>query len=328
MLSSISANSRIKSLKWALFSNFNDDHLLSPILGTIPRLNCLTIDASDSDWNNLDSSLTSALLHLMSLPTINHIDLSNIINFPPSCFTLSVNLHRLDILWLNSLDGNDFSDGNNSPKIIVLSEMLPRIHEFRSLHSFLSTDLLHAKLQDGRPAFNFMDLRRFSMSLTFPEDERDIRYLLQNAKLLEELHLFVGPDWSLVDLHDILSPSAGFLKVLGLTVSLDSVDLELCEELEAMAGHNMLEAVSFEVEVGVDETEDDIGPIIQNVLKELVRPGWSALRQVSIKLIVTWCWNSEELSEALQFLPDKYLSDLLKLESVVFNYSVCVDQNN
>ena len=71
--------------------NNDDDHLLSPIilskfLPTISRLNCLAITASDSefDWNTLDFFLTSALLYLMHLPTINHIDLSDIQNFPLS----------------------------------------------------------------------------------------------------------------------------------------------------------------------------------------------------------------------------------------------------
>ena len=41
--------------------------------------------------------LTSALLHLMHLPTINHIDLSYIYNFPLSSLVPSVNLLRLDI---------------------------------------------------------------------------------------------------------------------------------------------------------------------------------------------------------------------------------------
>ena len=49
----------------------DDDHLLSPILSnflpTTSRLNCLEINASDWDWNTLDSSLTSAFLHLISL---------------------------------------------------------------------------------------------------------------------------------------------------------------------------------------------------------------------------------------------------------------------
>ena len=47
----------------------NTDHLLSPVLPnllrTIPCLNCLTINALKLDWNILDSSLTSAFLHLM-----------------------------------------------------------------------------------------------------------------------------------------------------------------------------------------------------------------------------------------------------------------------
>jgi hypothetical protein len=56
----------------------NNDHRLSPILRTIPHLNCLTINGSGLNWNELDSSLTSAFIHLMHLPTtINHIDLSH-----------------------------------------------------------------------------------------------------------------------------------------------------------------------------------------------------------------------------------------------------------
>jgi hypothetical protein len=62
--------------------NDDDDHLLSPILRTIPRLNCLTITASHLDWNSLYSSL--AFLHLMNLPTVNQIGLSSINNFPLS----------------------------------------------------------------------------------------------------------------------------------------------------------------------------------------------------------------------------------------------------
>ena len=86
----------------------NDDHLLSPILSnfhpTISRLNCLVIDASFLAWNTLDSSLTSAFVHLMSLPTINHIDLSRIGYFPLSSLTSSVNLLRLDISYLRLFD--------------------------------------------------------------------------------------------------------------------------------------------------------------------------------------------------------------------------------
>jgi hypothetical protein len=295
----------------------NDDHLLSSILPTFSRLNCLTIDASRSDWNTLDSTLTSAFLHLMHLPTINHIDLSSIQGFPLSSLTASVNLHRLDMLDMRKL----FQlDGDRSPEIVVLSEMLPKIREFRSSRSTeLTKKLIRAQRQDGQPAFNFIDLRRVSMSITFVDDEPNIRYLLENAKLLEELQLSVVSYWSLVGLHDILST----LKVLDLTVfSVSSVSLWFREELEAMAGCNMLEALSLKICVNDRHTEDVIGSIIQEVGKVLVKPGWSTLRQVHFKVSVSgYTENGRKLFKALHSLPDKYLSHLPKLD-IAFHYSV------
>ena len=311
----------------------NDDDLLSPtlpnFLRTICRLNCLTIIGSKANWNTLDSSLTSAFLHLLHLPTINHIDLSFIQNFPLSSLTPSVNVHRLDIFYLSRFDPLE-EDG--SPEFVVQSEMLPKIREFRTSDSSLLTrKLLHAKTQDGHPAFNLTGLRQLAISLNFLEDEQNIQYLLQNAKLLEKLDLSMGLDRSFVGL---LSPIARTsLKFLDLTVSLcDETTLQplagLCEELETMAGHNMLEVLSLEVLVDGHETENFVGSIIQHVEKVLVKPGWPALRQVSFKVSIACCLVSREasaeLSKALQSLPDKYLSHLSKLESVAFSYSAYV----
>ena len=323
-------------------TNFdNDDHVLSPILPnllrTIPRLNCLKITASRVlIWNLLDSSLKSAFLHLMHLPTTNHIDLSYIHNFTLSILTPSVNLHRLDLSYMECEDDDDTPEIDQSEMMMMV---IPKIREFHiSECSLLTTRLLRSKRQDGRSAFDFTDLRRLSISFSHVEDERNLRYFLQNAKLLEKLHLSVGVGRTrrLAELHDIflLSPSASrTLKVLDLTVPLvcgDFVSLPLaglCEELEAMTGHNMLEALSFEIRVDGHETEDYIGSIIQRVEKELVKPGWSALRQVSFKVLIACCLVSKEniakLFQALQYLPDKYLSYLSKLDSVAFNYSVC-----
>jgi len=267
------------------------------------------------DWNTLDPSLTSAFLYLMNLPTINRIDLSYIQDFPLSSFTPSVNLRRLDISDLRRLDR---PEENGSPEIVIQSEMTPKIREFHSSNSaLLTTKLLHAKKQDGQLAFNFMDLRRLSICL---EDERNVRYLLQNAKFLEKLHLSVGR--SLVRLNDILSPIASTLKILDLALYLPLAGV--CEDLEAMAGHNILEALSFEVDVGGYVTEDPIGSEVQRLEKVLVRPGWSALRQISVKVVFVCRDDSPELKlykALLQSLPDKYLSHLSKLESVAFNYS-------
>jgi hypothetical protein len=296
--------------------------ILPNLLRTIPRLNFLTIKAY-RDWNTLDSSLKSALLHLMHLPTVNRIHLLSIQNFPLSSLAPSVNLLQLVILHMscsNPLEG--------SPEIVV--EMMPKIREFYTTGStLLTTKLLHAKRQDGQQAFHFMDLTRLRISLQGSEDERNIRHLLQNAKLLENLHLSLNHGRSLVGL---LSPIAPTLKVLHLSVSLfhkmSSTFLGgLCEELEALVGHNKLEALSFGIFVLSLETEDFIGCLLQKVEKVLVKSGWSALRDVSIEVTLAPFGNPNvgrraKLFKALQSLPNGYLSHLSKLESVTFNYSV------
>ena len=311
----------------------DDDRLLSPILAnhlrTISRLNCLTIIGSKMGWNTPDS-LTSALLYLMHLPTINYVGLSFIRNFPLSSLTPLVNLLRLDIFYLFRFIDDEVDE--DPSEFVVLSELMPKIRVFNTSDSaVLTRKLLHAKRQDGQPAFPFMGLRQVSMSFHQSEDEQNIRYLLQNAKLLEKLHLSIDLGWSLVGLRDILSPSARTLKVLDFKVPLyyNSVTLPLaglCEELEAMAGHNVLEALSFIVGVDGDESENFVGSIIQNVEKVLLKPGWPALRQVSFEISIACCLSSRnvELLEALQSLPDKYMSHLSKLESVAFSFSAFV----
>ena len=219
------------------------------------------------------------------LPTINHIDLSNIFSFPVSSLTSCVNLHRLDIFYTNGPLEN-----------IVQLEMTPKIREFNSFLSTefkLTTKLLRAKGQDGQPAFNFMDLRRLSIAFDPSDSEEDsLRYLLRSTKSLERLRLSVRQ--SLMGLNDIiLSSNASTLEVLDLMMEvllnvhhLSQPLAGLCEVLEAMAGRYKLETLSFEVVV-VDnrETVDFIGPILQKVENILVKPGWSVSLQVVIGFI-------------------------------------------
>ena len=217
-------------------------------LRSIPHLNCLIITSSPRssnvpDWKKLDPSLTSALLRLMHLPPIDHIEISYIQKFPLSSLIPCVNLLRLDILYL----GHDCDSFETVP-----SEVMPKLREFRTTgSSLLAMKLLHAKLQDGRPAFNLMNLRRLSLFPEVFEDKSSIQYLLQRAKLLEELRLPDELGQGTVGLHDNLSPTACTLKVLHLTMPFPpygrvSPPTRLREELEAMAGHNVLEDLTFE----------------------------------------------------------------------------------
>ena len=137
------------------------------------------------EWSELNCSLTSVFLHLMHLPTVNHIDLSLITNFPLSSFTPCVNLHRLDILHVYPYDPT-----REGSLLFVQSGMMPKLREFHIQSSdHMAKQMLSAKGQDGRPAFNFKDL--IGLTIHFKRDDRNIRYVLQNAKSLEKLHLNV-----------------------------------------------------------------------------------------------------------------------------------------
>ena len=81
----------------------------------------------------------------------------------------------------------------------------------------------------------------------------------------ENFHLSVKLDgvYLVVGLHDILSPIARTLKVLSLSGRLRLAGL--CEELEAMVGHYVLEALSIRFFVEDNDTEDSIGSTIRKV---------------------------------------------------------------
>ena len=196
----------------------NDDYLLSPILPDFFR----TIPKSSQLPHN--HRLKVGLKNAGLFPDISIPSPHPLIN-PLSSLTPSVNLVRLDISHLSSVNRLE-EDG--FPGFVVQSEMIPKIREFHTSESpMLTTKSLHAKRQDGRPAFNTTDLRRLSIPFICSEDERNIRYLLENAKLLEKLHLSVGLGKSLAELHDNLFTSARTLKVLDLTLSLHYVSVPL-----------------------------------------------------------------------------------------------------
>ena len=127
-------------------------------------------------------------------------------------------------------------------------------------------------MQNGQPAFDLINLKRLSITFTEFEDERNIRYLLQNAKFLQQLRLSANRTRSVVGVLSE-SLSARTLKILDIVFLLFSDPLlsGLCKELEAMAGHNVLEALSFEV-----RDADGLGTKLQEL--ENVRSNLGGLR--------------------------------------------------
>jgi len=258
----------------------------------------------------------------MHLPTIKFIDLESINNFPGYGLFTSENLLRLEICQM-VLDSHLSDNEDGTLGMVLESEVMPKIRELRISEAHeLTMKLLLAKMEDGQPAFKFVDLRLLSFAFTQSEDIRVFQYFIQNARFLETLHLSITQSYTVMGLHAVLAPRARTLKSIELSASLETVigNVRLplagfCKELEAMAGRNILEEVVFELFLDVKDKEESIGPIVQNVERAVLRPGFPALRRVIFKF---HCLerrserDAAELTEALESsLPEKYLSHLL-----------------
>ena len=91
----------------------------------------------------------------------------------------------------------------------------------------------------------------------------------------------------------------------------------------------MVEALSIEFVIELDsDTVRSVGCDFQKVEKVLVKPGWSALRQVSFIVSSLSGRMSGKSTTAFQSISDIYLSLLSNLESVSFNYSVCAEPHS
>ena len=324
------SNSRQSSPTNSVSVNDDDQLLptLSNFLATIPSLGSFDIYGNCMDWRSLDSSLTSSFLHLMHLPTIKSIDLNSINNFPGYGLFGANNLHRLDIgQMISDTDLEEDEDGTLG--MVLESEVMPKLRELRIAEAYeLTMKLVLAKMEDGRPAFKFVDLRLLSVGLAESRDIQIFGYFINNARFLETLQLSITQTQSLLGLHAVLAPRARTLKSIELSVNsletvVGTVRLPLggfCRELEAMAGRNILEEVIFEIFLELGDKEEVIGPIVQNVEKALVRPGFPALQRVIIKFsCLERMSNSDEEKLAAMLessIPEKYLSNLLEHPSV------------
>ena len=93
---------------------------LPDLLHTISHLECLRIGGFDLpgpqgfEWTKVDPLLRSTLLHLMYLPTLTHLHITNVRNIPISAFAPCINLEQLDISYITLVP---FEDGSSSLQI-------------------------------------------------------------------------------------------------------------------------------------------------------------------------------------------------------------------
>jgi hypothetical protein len=159
----------------------------------LARISCLQTlifryseDLGTFNWIEIDSSLRSALVNLMHLPTLTHLRLIHINHFPASHLFSCTSLKYLQ------LDYVDIAD--ESPCTLLPSELdivtVPRIQEYTVKRSANTTMALStAKLVDGRVALDFTNLKILSVDLEANEDVEAARHLLKEFKQVEELRV-------------------------------------------------------------------------------------------------------------------------------------------
>jgi hypothetical protein len=156
-------------------------------LGKLTKLKSLSI------WNNAgkfawrtDWPMRSALLLLMQLPTLSHLELRWITNFPVSDLIHSSSLKHLEIDYFN-FAAEDVVPPSTTPlpsKSVFLSEYNAGLRSASA-----TKKLVEAKRPDGLPIVDFTELTKVTASWDNQEDINAIQPIFIQAKQLKEIDL-------------------------------------------------------------------------------------------------------------------------------------------
>ena len=121
------------------------------------------------------------------------------------------------------------------------------------------------------------------------------------------------------------------LKDIAVKIDVDSVNVDplfgIPSELENMRSKNIIETITIEIEVMLDENccrGDNWGRLDE----VLTSPGWFSLKHVSLAIVIvtdfrgTWNDFDDKLEEALRDLPETQFTRLSSSNSVSFDFEV------
>jgi len=130
--------------------------------------------------------MRSALLHLMQLPTLSHLKLCWITNFPVSDLIYSSSLKHLKIDHTN-FAAEDVVPPSTTPlprKSVCLCKYSAGLRSASA-----TKKLVEAKRPDGLPIVDFTELTKVTANFDYQEDINVIQPIFIQAKQLEEIDL-------------------------------------------------------------------------------------------------------------------------------------------
>ncbi|KAF8968043.1 hypothetical protein BDZ97DRAFT_1800617 [Flammula alnicola] len=259
---------------------------------------------------------------LMSLPTLTSLDLSWIANFPVSALISCTHLQDFHI------DFVDIAEIDDTPHAMLpVASILLEGYSFGYEGAIGTKKILEAKHSDGQSIFAFTNLKHFSATCHTIAAVDIAQSLLRRTRQLTMIRLSIGKQLSFFGLARTIAPSINTLKKLILDIDIDSEHTDplsgLCAELEEMAGKNVLEYLEICVDVALDQyckTGDEWGRLD----KVLSKSGWSALKRVSLDIMIGSLGRPEDddLVWVLGTLPQRQFPILSSSKTIDFIFDV------
>ena len=152
----------------------------------LKKLNSLNVDlacylpTNSRDWNNFPSSIQRSLLNLMNLPTLHHLELSGMENFPisnliPGPYLTDLSAANLDI---SAEHGEAASSPLQEPMQLEVLDI--------EISSSQMLSLLAARCPDGRPLLDLTGIKtiniRFGLDFDWREGASPTRDIFRQAQ--------------------------------------------------------------------------------------------------------------------------------------------------
>ncbi|KAF8801604.1 hypothetical protein BYT27DRAFT_6784585 [Phlegmacium glaucopus] len=257
------------------------------------------------------------LLDFIHIPTLNHLDLRSLRNFPISHLIPSPNLKHLSTTNLFLADEGDSVTALVPFKPIKL-QVLDIALRYRSGHRVLppQTRFL-AEIYSGRWILDFTGLEKISVK--FPNTGINLiiplAQVFQNAPQLTDVHFAVYDGcFRALKLAKMLMPCIETLRRMHLVITSDGLGplpmSDLCDELEDIAGNNKLD--SLKIKISTDRRYDILGDgQLDRLEKIFLKSGWPMLKHLSLHLaIYNWgppVWDDSSYELAVKKTYNNYL---------------------
>ncbi|KJA14244.1 hypothetical protein HYPSUDRAFT_72683 [Hypholoma sublateritium FD-334 SS-4] len=248
-----------------------------------------------SDWNALQEPTKSLLISLMQLPTVTHLQLRYLKNFPLVALSLCSNLADISVHNVFEAPSSSYAD-----QIITRSKVPTpvslRIGDFNFAISVLMRPP-GPNIID--PIIDFSCLENASFNICVASDASQMAEILKMVTRLRTLIIDYEDPLQLAGLGSSLATNAyQTLKSVILYLNVDREHFDpLCGltlALRQLSGHNVLEELDVSVLVETDEpcrTDSDDWSDLDTVLTD--QSAFRMLRRVTVKLL----WYSYQRDE-------------------------------